>query len=230
MRSELRPSSWAHAAVASASEVFPTPPLSPMNPTSMGGGYGSHRRRPIFRQGRESGRHARLWGSLRGSVHDESHPGSDKIDRDDGSSTRSCEGVSSTTLLRVTRDAEVGALSSGADEDVAWFEPEDLARITSVEISGDASMLSRPPRPAPTERAASWSLERLPGWAGAPAHGVGLGDAGAGFPPLRAGDVLLIHAPGRPAMARALVEQWTEALGIPTRPPGWVPSSSPETA
>lgn len=147
-------------------------------------------------------------------MNDESKPGSDKFDRDDGSTTRSCEGVTHERL-RVSRDHEMGALSRDADDDVAWFEPDDLASLTRVEFSGDGSILTHPPGPTTIVGARSWSLAQLPGWPGAPAHGAGLGAAAAELTPLRAGDVLLVNAPGRPAMARAIVEQWTEALGHP---------------
>ncbi|MGB1700571.1 MAG: hypothetical protein ACPHRO_11495, partial [Nannocystaceae bacterium] len=119
--------------------------------------------------------------------------------------------VALDTLVREAH-AEDGLMGSN-DPEEQWFEPEDLARRTLVELKEDAGILRTDDRAEDAART-GLSLRQLRGWRNAGAMGAGLGDEveetlGTILP----GDVLVVDAE-RPAMADALVNQLVEALAL----------------
>ncbi len=108
---------------------------------------------------------------------------------------------------------EMGALAAD-DPEEQWFEPEDLAQRTRVELVEDRGLLRSVETAAvlSSQAVPSLRLGDLPGWPGAGPHGAGLGpevDATLGH--VRAGDVLMVDA-DRLGMADALVLQLLEAI------------------
>lgn len=108
---------------------------------------------------------------------------------------------------------ELGAMTA-EDPEEQWFEPEDLARRTRVELREERGLLrslEADDHPS-TEPVSGLRLGTLPGWPGAGPFGAGLGpEADEILGPIRNGDILMIDA-DRLGVSDALVLQLLEAI------------------
>jgi hypothetical protein len=103
-------------------------------------------------------------------------------------------------------------------EDERWFDPEELAAASSVELGDARDLLEHPPALAAivAEQARpTLSLARLPGWPGSRAAGQGLGDlADAWLGPLGPGDLLLVTGAARGVGRTSLLAQLGDGLAL----------------
>ena len=125
-------------------------------------------------------------------------------------------GASIQAIASEARD-EIGLMGS-SDPDEQWFEPEDLARLTRVELLEDAGLL-RSAATSPRRENGSLRLGSLVGWTGAGYFGAGVGpDVDGVLGDLRPGDIVVVDA-NRLGVADALVVQLAEALVLPPSAP-----------
>ena len=110
---------------------------------------------------------------------------------------------------------ELEALES-ADPDEQWFEPEDLARLTHVELREDGGLLRSSAESGRRADARGLRIGALPGWPEGSPCGAGVGpEVDAVIGAVRPGDVIAVDADRR-GVADALVVQIAEALAVAT--------------
>ena len=134
--------------------------------------------------------------------------------------------------LHATPSTELGrdlATEPGSDEIEVWFEAEELARASTVELApeaaADAGGVQGLLKPGPSvgellEQLAgpSLSLVALPGWPGADSYGQGLGEAAKLLGELRPGQLVLWSGARRGSGRSTLLAQLADGLALRSEP------------